>query len=565
MRQTRVLFEGGAVGSLTDGELLERYVARSDGAAFEVIVGRHGPMVLRACSAAVGDAHEADDAFQATFLVLVRKAGTIRVGDSLGPWLHEVARRVSACARTSSARRTRHERRAAERSSRTVGGAEVDDLAPALHEEVGRLPDHYRTAVILCDLEGLTQDQAAARLGWPLGTVRSRLARGRDRLRGRLVRRGLAPAAAPFVLPALSDAAVEAASRLASGAQVPLSVRSLTERGLRAMTMIRWKRAAALAMAFGLVGAAALARRSPDGPPEARAKAEDRVEAPQKAPTPAAVEDFSGEDQVIVCVAPSRTKVWAFSPATHTWRTYRTPEGVKVLDKDEHSRLALVGLQDSWKSVKPDGEVIAPLLSGGEIKEVAVFDIPAGAWVRQALREPAHGICSSYVGRRFAICRVGRYLYGFSAATGRWAVLDLGDDVDKDKYVGEAKGGALHNGIVIHGGIHHPGGIVVHGGNVYLHPPGDFLRLDSGANRQMGVVRAGRYVCGFSVPKGTWDVLDLGVGNDNPYPWREGGIPWGPPILVPRGDHLFLFNATKGRFQDIESDEAPATPDRPGP
>ena len=183
-------------------------MAGSDGAAFEAIVGRHGPMVLRACSAVIGDEHEAHDAFQATFLVLVRKAGSIRAGESLGPWLHEVAA-AGLGMRPVGLGPSGPSRAAGGRPVVPGGRAnrEIDDLAPRrCTSEVGRLPDRYRTAVVLCDFEGLTQEQAAARLGWPLGTVRSRLARGRDRLRDRLRRRGLASASALSVLSVLPEA-----------------------------------------------------------------------------------------------------------------------------------------------------------------------------------------------------------------------------------------------------------------------------------------------------------------------------------------------------------------------
>ncbi len=547
LRQTRALFETGAVGGLTDGELLARFVSRPGDpaeAAFAALVERHGPMVLRACSATIGDEHEAHDAFQATFLVLARKAGTIRAADSVGPWLHEVARRVSACARSASARRGRHERQAAERSSRAVAASEVDDLAPVLHEEIDRLPERYRAAIVLCDLEGLTHEQAAARLGWPLGTVRSRLARGRDRLRGRLTRRGLAPSATLPALPALSDAAVEATARLASGGPVPLTIRLLTDGGLRAMRLIRWKAAAMLTLAIGLAasGAGVLARRSLGqlpGQPTRTGRADEKPQA-----TRASAENFPGEDQVIVRVAPSGTKVWAFSPATHAWRTYHLPEGVKV--PGYRSRVG-GNISENPPTVFvdfPDDQVLAPAMAGEEIREVAVFNVPTGEWVRQPLKEPAHGTCRPYDGRRFVLYRVGRYLYGFSAATGRWDVRDIGEDADKDKHVGVAKAGIQTAG----------GDGVAADGKLLIHSPGSFRGISLGPKKdQSALIRVGRYICGFSVPTGTWDVLDLGADNDNAFPVDPQ--PTDPTILVPRGDHLYHFNAAKGRFQDIESDE----------
>ena len=135
-------------------------------------------MVLRVCRHALGDPNDAEDAFQATFLVLVRKARSLWVRDSLGPWLHRVAHRVATRARLSAARRREHERRAAAaRPTLAVERGDWDELVALLHEEIDRLPERCRVPVVLCDLQGLTHEQAARHLGWPVGTVKSRLAR----------------------------------------------------------------------------------------------------------------------------------------------------------------------------------------------------------------------------------------------------------------------------------------------------------------------------------------------------------------------------------------------------
>ncbi len=191
----RLLRTGTAVG-LTDAQLLERFVDAHDEAgesAFNVLVERHGPMVLAVCSRVLHDPHDAQDAFQATFLVLVRKAGTVRRRESIADWLHGVARRVSARARADLARRRSVERRAVAGSLTTyqLPLPEVD-----VRDEVEHLPHDLRAPVVLCYLQGLTHEQAASQLGWPVGTVRSRLARARDRLRADLTRRGIAPSAA---------------------------------------------------------------------------------------------------------------------------------------------------------------------------------------------------------------------------------------------------------------------------------------------------------------------------------------------------------------------------------
>ncbi len=221
-RRVGAACEAGALGALGDGELLERFATRRGEAAelaFAVLVERHGPMVLRACRAGLGDPHAAQDAFQSTFLVLARRAGTLWVRDSLGPWLHSVACRTAAGARVAEGRRRALERRAAGRAEARATDPPGDEVGPALHEEVERLPERLRRPVVLCYLEGLTHDEAADRLGCPVGTVRSRLARGRDRLRRGLTRRGLAPAAptpAPVVPPMLAGLVARSAARLAT-------------------------------------------------------------------------------------------------------------------------------------------------------------------------------------------------------------------------------------------------------------------------------------------------------------------------------------------------------------
>ena len=192
----KTLLEDGVPAGLTDGQLLERFATgRGEAAelAFAILVDRHGPMVLRACRGILRDDHEAMDAFQATFLVLIRKGRFLWVRDSLGPWLHRVACRAAGQARAQEVRRRALERGLAEVTLHRAIGDDRDGLVAAVHEELNRLPDRYRVPIVLCDLEGRTCEEAARHLGCPIGTIGSRLARGRERLRGRLSRRGLAP------------------------------------------------------------------------------------------------------------------------------------------------------------------------------------------------------------------------------------------------------------------------------------------------------------------------------------------------------------------------------------
>jgi RNA polymerase sigma factor (sigma-70 family) len=261
------LFRAGAAAGLSDAQLLERFLLCHDEAAFAALVERHGPMVLAACRRVLNDPHDAQDAFQATFLVLVRKAGAIRKRESIAHWLHGVALRVSAHSRADSVRR-----RAVERRART-GSSIAYETTPAdrdVWDEVELLPQDLRAVVMLCYLEGLTHEQAARQLGWPVGTVRSRLARARDRLRDRLTRRGLAPDTA--FLPMLSfrarslpegfiDATVKAAMLVAArdageAGSASASAAALTEGVLRTMFALRLKATVAALLAVGVITSA---------------------------------------------------------------------------------------------------------------------------------------------------------------------------------------------------------------------------------------------------------------------------------------------------------------------
>src|SRR5262245_50327437 len=191
LRQLRRMAASRGGGGHTDALLLEGFLRRREEDAFTALVRRHGPMVLSVCRQVLRDRHDAEDAFQATFLVLVRRAGSIHQPERLGNWLYGVAYRVAARARAVAARRHQRERDGVDlQAPAPAGDAGGNDLRPILHEELDRLPEKYRVPVVLCYLEGLTNEEAARQLAWPVGTVKGRLARARDVLRGRLARRG---------------------------------------------------------------------------------------------------------------------------------------------------------------------------------------------------------------------------------------------------------------------------------------------------------------------------------------------------------------------------------------
>jgi RNA polymerase sigma factor (sigma-70 family) len=303
LKGLETLYHLGAVGNLTDGQLLEWFVTgRGAGeaaeAGFAALVDRHGPMVLRVCRQILGDTHDAQDAFQATFLILVRKAGSVRKRDSVASWLHGIARRVALRAKFDRSRRREYERRSVEMSARTESqSAGEPECWPDLHEELARLPEKYREPLVLCYLEGLTTDEAARRLGCPQGTVLSRLSRGKERLRDRLTRRGLASPvglmagglSAEVVPAALSHSVVQSALRLAADRAamsiVPTAVAGLTQGVLRTMMLTKLGiTAAAVTMGAALAaGAGALWQRGPAGRTEA-AQAKD-VSRPASAPS----------------------------------------------------------------------------------------------------------------------------------------------------------------------------------------------------------------------------------------------------------------------------------------
>jgi RNA polymerase sigma factor (sigma-70 family) len=259
----------------TDGQLLERFTTQQDETAFETLVQRHGPMVLGVCRRVLQDAHDAEDAFQATFLVLVRKAGSLGRPELLGNWLYGVAYRIAIKARANAARRCAYERQAAQMpTADPILEAGWREVRAVLDEEMNRLPEKYRAPLVLCYLEGKTNDEAARQLGWPAGSMSWRLARGREILRRRLAGRGLAYSGGPFatllaqqaappVLPAgLVKASVQAAlgfaaHPVATAGAASTSAAALAEALLKAMSFARLKWAAAMLLAGAMLAMSA--------------------------------------------------------------------------------------------------------------------------------------------------------------------------------------------------------------------------------------------------------------------------------------------------------------------
>ncbi len=192
LRQIQRVFGEGTLSGLSDSQLLEKFLDGRDESAFAALVERHGAMVLKTCRAVLRNGDAAEDAFQATFLVLVCKARSIRGRDALGGWLHRVAYRIAVQAGEDAARKRERERPVGDLHAEDPSRNEpVNDWGEILHEEVARLSEKYRLPVLLCDLEGKTQAQAAQELNWGEATVRRRLTGAHDLLRSRLTRRGV--------------------------------------------------------------------------------------------------------------------------------------------------------------------------------------------------------------------------------------------------------------------------------------------------------------------------------------------------------------------------------------
>jgi RNA polymerase sigma factor (sigma-70 family) len=304
LRLVRRLARGPAAVR-SDDQLLEGFL-RGEADALEALVERHGPMVLGTVRRLLRDSNDAEDAFQATFLVFLRKAGSIRRGESLGPWLYGVAYRVARKAQAGAARRRALLPRPAEARSADPGDeAARRDLRRVLDEEVSRLPARYRDSVVLCYFEGRSKEEVARQLGCPAGTVSAWLARAREQLRGRLVRRGvalsagllgaaLAPGAASAALPPellrstveglLPTAATGATAGLASGPAA-----ALAKGVMRAMFLTKLKVVASVALALGVVGAGAGSLRCWQSRAAAPAVARDVVRVADKDDRPAEV------------------------------------------------------------------------------------------------------------------------------------------------------------------------------------------------------------------------------------------------------------------------------------
>jgi RNA polymerase sigma factor (sigma-70 family) len=460
---------------LSDGQLLERFAGRGEEAAFAALVRRHGPMVLGVCRRVLRHGPDADDAFQATFLVLFRRARSLDRAGSLANYLYTVAYRVALKAKAGAARRRRCEKEVRDMPPTQAPADRLwSDLQPLLDEELNRLPDRYRAAVVVCYLQGRTNEEAARLLGCPLGTVKSRLARARALLRTRLARRGVALSggllgavlgehAAAAVPPALAAAAVRTTVRAAAGEAVA-PVASLAEGVLKAMFVTRLKIATAVLLALGtlLVAAGVWAHqpRADDPAPEPAVTAAPEPKEPAKPDGPATAvrgRVLSADGKPL---AEARVMVWAryglIMSTGEWWACYRNEMlGQATTDKDGQYRLTVPrtdphinvravrlvvtapGHGIAWKALRPDAAEADAELRLPPVQRVAGHltglqgEDAAGVTVRVARikRPPAKGESDDDTVLRPPD---DRPLTATTDAKGNFAFTDFGPDVTLD-------------------------------------------------------------------------------------------------------------------------------------
>jgi RNA polymerase sigma factor (sigma-70 family) len=536
----RRLFGGGSASGVDEADLLRRFANDRDPLALEVLVARHGPMVLGVCRRVLGqDRHSSEDAFQATFLVLARRAGSIRDPARLGPWLHGVAHRVAVRARSDLARRNARERNGAEVPAMATVEPDSDraELRLALDEEVRRLPEKFRDPIVLCYLDGLTHDEAASRLRCPVGTIRSRLSTGRAKLRDRLTRRGVAvpsgifgavltaQAAEAAVSPSLLVSTVTAATAFAGGlagvsaaGMVSASVASLAESVCTTMILTKLKILGALALASMLtLGLGTVAAYQVGGPgQQPKVEKAEKVGKPADEVTEASLKDLKAQVEQaqaeLARLAGEFKKAQARVRAAQVRLEAQMPTG---MDAQLRSMGGMGGRSDigggvnklmayqqsSLATIQADDYVIVhkPLSD-----KVVAYSTATGAWTSYEVPQDVEVLPVSGPGI-VALRATGevRQIAVFAPSLGRWFPIDLKEPI---------RGKAIP---------------IVGPGQVFY--------------------AIGRRVYAFSVTVGRWGVLEL----------PEGAKP--EPVLFPsrttveHDNHIYIFSVKTGLWTDFDT------------
>jgi RNA polymerase sigma factor (sigma-70 family) len=454
LRHLRRLATGPAADPASDAHLLERFIQRRDEDSFAALVGRHGPMVRGVCRRLLADAHAAEDCFQATFLVLARRAASVRPRAALAAWLHGVARRVALKARAANARRPAQALPTGALAPADPRPDPLDQLTArellnALEEEVARLPEAQRLPVILCCLDGLSQEEAARRLGWTHGSVKGRLERGRARLRARLAKRDLtlpaalaaaelahavAPAAgatAPLARVALAFATGHTAVAPAAAQRAVLFAEAALASGRRFLTALVL---AGCLLAAG-VGALLYQGRAdfPQAPPPAAAKPATADPVPAE---PIRAAEIPADEDPLPSGAVRRLGSLRFR---HGWRAgdiLFTPDGRRLISvgagevrlwhtatgKEIPPPAGLVKERPHCAALAPDGATVALGCEGGDIR---LCELATGKELRRLPGKLSQVVGIAYApdGKSLAaITRFGNTVRVYRTATGelRW-------------------------------------------------------------------------------------------------------------------------------------------------
>jgi RNA polymerase sigma factor (sigma-70 family) len=467
VRQLDALWTSGSLTGMSDAQLLGRFAEARDStaeSAFRELIDRHGSMVMGVCRQIVRHPHDADDAFQATFLVLVRKARSIRVGESLAPWLYAVAYRTASRVRAAASRyRSAAVEQLEEPMEFSSDRAGQFDLRPLLHEELNRLPGKYREPIVLCHLEGKTHEEAARLLQWPVGTVSGRLSRGRELLRSRLRRRGkevspavlaanwLAGTPTGVTLP-LIESTVGAAIGLAAPV-VSASVMSLTQGVLKAMLLNKLKATAVIVFVVGGLTAGvgiwgiqtSFARSRPVQAAEKSIPKDPTISVPaqttvsQPLPdTKALATSPQGSGFGMGMSFPQRQfKNLPNLDSRGVLPSIRTGTMVLVQSPDRTAweAMSLYIEHPAWRKIEVSpgttaqpiagSDVAALMIKGKTIDHVAAFSPYSGSWSTQHLLKPIADEINPVVGQGCALYQAGNDFYAFSAKKSSWGVLHL--------------------------------------------------------------------------------------------------------------------------------------------
>jgi len=419
LAQLRKLLAAERDTKLADAHLLERFLANREEAAFAALVKRHGSMVLGVCQSVLRHSQDAEDACQATFLVLANKAGSIRKKSSVASWLHGVAHRLAR--KLQASRKPAPEGQPSQRApANPMDELSWREVRQVVHEELERLPDKYRQPLILCYLEGNTQEEAARQLGWTAGTLKGMLTRGRDLLRSRLTRRGLG-LAAPLFAGALAPrtagavlairtarAAVSLVSGKALGAGISAQAVAMAKGGINAMMMTKLKVGAAVVLAMGMLAAGAgLATYQAAEGDQAVVKQKDEPKTAQvlqkKQPKPKEQNkprlDLHGDPLPDGAVARIGTTRFLQGSGGYIFPIAYTPDGKHLLSVDSGNAVVFWGAATGKEMrrienrgnfiytfvLSPDGKTLATV--GEKYPNILLWDVATGKEVHQITHE----------------------------------------------------------------------------------------------------------------------------------------------------------------------------------